>query len=71
MTGHELARYRADHLRLTQAELARGVGVTLRTVQRWEARADTLPSTVLLLLYGMLKLKETQAAVARLMPEEG
>jgi len=51
MTGNDLRTYR-HKLGLSQTELAKRLGIAMRTLQRWE-RSQTLP---LHLAYAMLSL---------------
>lgn len=52
----QLVRYRSDH-QLTQAQLARELGVRRETVSRWEEGEQTPKITSLLLLSGKLGIK--------------
>ena len=56
MTADELKRYRKK-LRMTQAELARELGVTVTTVARWEQGARDISGPVSLAVRLLVKSK--------------
>lgn len=60
MTGPE-ARALRKIMRLTQAQLAVAMGVSERTIARWE-RHDTIPQTAatLMKLYATMAMKEEE-----------
>lgn len=58
MTGGDLKRIR-DHLAMTQEELAKRLGVTRATVNRWEQERVDIPEVV------ELAIKEVQRQESR------